>query len=428
LRIILDGHIHSKYSRATSRDMDIQHIARFAKVKGLNVVGTGDFTHPSWFKELKEGLEPSVFEGLYKPAGQPEGQVYFMVTAEVCTISEFKGRTKRIHHVIWAPSLEVAEQVSDVLSRYGSLEADGRPTLAVSPPELVEAVTELSSWLFLFPAHAWTPWFSLFGAFSGFNRLKDCYQDMAGRVYALETGLSSDPPMNWRVSELDRLAIISNSDSHSYWPWRLGREANVLEVKEPSYRAIIEAVKAGRSGGFLLTVETDPSYGKYHWTGHRNCGVSMPAREAVKLGGVCPVCGKRMTKGVEERVEELADRPEGYRLPGAPDYVHLIPLSEIIAVSLGLGNPQDRRVWEVYSGLTSKLGSEFDVMLNASYGEVERLAGKTVARLLAAVREGRVKIKPGYDGVYGRLVLEETVEAGVAEAPSRRQGTLEDFF
>ncbi len=408
--------------------MDIQHIARFAKVKGLNVVGTGDFTHPSWFKELKEGLEPSVFEGLYKPAGQPEGQVYFMVTAEVCTISEFKGRTKRIHHVIWAPSLEVAEQVSDVLSRYGSLEADGRPTLAVSPPELVEAVTELSSWLFLFPAHAWTPWFSLFGAFSGFNRLKDCYQDMAGRVYALETGLSSDPPMNWRVSELDRLAIISNSDSHSYWPWRLGREANVLEVKEPSYRAIIEAVKAGRSGGFLLTVETDPSYGKYHWTGHRNCGVSMPAREAVKLGGVCPVCGKRMTKGVEERVEELADRPEGYRLPGAPDYVHLIPLSEIIAVSLGLGNPQDRRVWEVYSGLTSKLGSEFDVMLNASYGEVERLAGKTVARLLAAVREGRVKIKPGYDGVYGRLVLEETVEAGVAEAPSRRQGTLEDFF
>ncbi|MHC1590253.1 MAG: endonuclease Q family protein [Candidatus Hecatellaceae archaeon] len=428
MRIILDGHIHSKYSRATSRDMDIQHIARFAKVKGLNVVGTGDFTHPSWFKELKEGLEPSVFEGLYKPAGQPEGQVYFMVTAEVCTISEFKGRTKRIHHVIWAPSLEVAEQVSDVLSRYGSLEADGRPTLAVSPPELVEAVTELSSWLFLFPAHAWTPWFSLFGAFSGFNRLKDCYQDMAGRVYALETGLSSDPPMNWRVSELDRLAIISNSDSHSYWPWRLGREANVLEVKEPSYRAIIEAVKAGRSGGFLLTVETDPSYGKYHWTGHRNCGVSMPAREAVKLGGVCPVCGKRMTKGVEERVEELADRPKGYRLPGAPDYVHLIPLSEIIAVSLGLGNPQDRRVWEVYSGLTSKLGSEFDVMLNASYGEVERLAGKTVARLLAAVREGRVKIKPGYDGVYGRLVLEETVEAGVAEAPSRRQGTLEDFF
>ncbi|HID18854.1 TPA: DNA helicase UvrD [Candidatus Bathyarchaeota archaeon] len=428
MRIILDGHIHSKYSRATSRDMDIQHIARFAKIKGLNVVGTGDFTHPGWFEELKETLEPSAFEGLYTPVGQPEGQVYFMVTAEVCTISEFEGKAKRIHHVIWAPSLEVAEQVSDVLSRYGSLEADGRPTLTVDPPELAEVVTELSSRLFLFPAHAWTPWFSLFGAFSGFNRLRDCYQDMAGRVYALETGLSSDPPMNWRISELDRLAIISNSDSHSYWPWRLGREANVLEAKEPSYQTIIEVFKARRSESFLLTVETDPSYGKYHWTGHRNCGVSMPAKEAVRLEGICPVCGKRMTKGVEERVEELADRPEGYMLLGAPNYVHLIPLSEIIATALGLENPQDRRVWKVYNGLISRFGSEFNVLLDAPYVEVEKLAGRAIASLLAAVREDKVKIKPGYDGVYGKLLLEaEKLEAAAGKA-FRRKGTLEDFF
>lgn len=424
MRIILDGHIHSKYSRATSRDMDLQHIARFAKVKGLNVVGTGDFTHPGWFRELKEGLEPSAFEGLYLPRNEPGSEVFFMITAEVCTISTFEGETKRIHHVIWVPSLEEAEQVSDVLAKYGNLEADGRPTLNVPPPELVEAVTELSSGVFLFPAHAWTPWFSLFGAFSGFDRFKDCYQDMAGRIHALETGLSSDPPMNWRVSELDRLAIISNSDSHSYWPWRLGREANVLEVKEATYRNILEALKHGVEGGFKLTVETDPSYGKYHWTGHRSCGVSMPAKEAAKLGGICPVCGKRMTKGVEERVEELADRPEGFKPQGKPCFVHLLPLSEIIAASLGLENPQDRRVWELYNALTSRFGGEFSVLLDAPYEEVERLAGRTLAVLLKAVREDRVKIKPGYDGVYGRLLLENVKGLGVVE----KKRTLEDFF
>jgi len=408
--------------------MDIQHIARFARIKGLNVVGTGDFTHPGWFRELRENLEPSVFEGLYepKPPGKLEN-IYFMASTEVCTISEFEGKTRRIHHVIWAPSLETAEQVSEVLSKYGSLEADGRPTLNVSPPELVEAVTELSREVFIFPAHAWTPWFSLFGAFSGFDRLSDCYQDMAGRIHALETGLSSDPPMNWRVSELDRLAIISNSDSHSYWPWRLGREANVLEVKEPSYKAIVEALKAGRAGGFLLTVETDPSYGKYHWTGHRACGVSMPAKEARRLGGICPVCGRRMTKGVEERVEELADRPEGFKPPGKPGYIHLIPLSEIIATALGLENPQDRRVWNIYEGLVSRFGSEFNVLLDAAYEEVERLAGREVASLLQAVREDRVEIKPGYDGVYGKLVFREA-EKVRGEVKAEVKGTLEDFF
>ncbi|MHC1586124.1 MAG: endonuclease Q family protein [Candidatus Hecatellaceae archaeon] len=427
MRVILDGHIHSKYSRATSREMDIPHIARFAKIKGLNVVGTGDFTHPAWFKELKEFLRPSPFSGLYEPLKEG-GNIYFMVTTEVCTISEFEGKTKRIHHVIWAPGFEVAEQISDALGKYGDLTVDGRPTLTMSPPELVEVVTQISRDAFLFPAHAWTPWFSLFGAFSGFNRFKDCYQDMADRVYALETGLSSDPPMNWRVSELDRLAIISNSDSHSYWPWRLGREANVFELPEPSYEAIVEALKRKDSSRFLFTVETDPAYGKYHWTGHRNCGVSMPAKEAVKHGGICPVCGKRMTKGVEERVEELADRPEGYKPPGSPGYVHLIPLSEIIATALGLENPQDRRVWALYDRLIARFGNEFAVLLDAPYREVAELAGETVARLLAAVREDRVKIKPGYDGVYGKLLLDEALKGEASRDEAKRKGTLEDFF
>jgi len=403
--------------------MNIRNIARFAKVKGLNVVATGDFTHPGWLKELKETLKLSPFEGLYQPA-ENEENVYFMVTTEVCTISSFEGKPRRIHHVIWVPSLEVAEQISEALSAYGDLEADGRPTLNMEPPELVERVTEVSSDNLVFPAHAWTPWFSLFGAFSGFDRLKDCYQDMTGRIYALETGLSSDPPMNWRVSELDRLAIISNSDSHSFWPWRLGREANVFELPEPSYKAIVNALKSKDNRRFLFTIETDPAYGKYHWTGHRSCGVSFPASEAVKLKGICPVCGRRMTKGVEERVEELADRPAGYRPEGAPGYIHLIPLSEIIAAALSLPGPQDRRVWNIYEKLIARFGSEFNVLLDAPYGEVEELAGKPVALLLAHVREGKAKIEPGYDGVYGRLLVDEVL----GETGKRVKGTLEDFF
>ena len=265
LRVIADLHIHSKYSRATSRKMDIGHIARFATIKGLKIVGTGDFTHPLWLRELRSELEDEHDIGLYRPVGSPGSDVLFMITGEVCTIfqSELDGRTHRIHHLILLPSLEAADQVDDRLAHYGDLSSDGRPTLDMRPAELVEEVLGVCPEAEIIPAHAWTPWFSIFGAFSGFDSVEECYEDMTGKIHALETGLSSDPPMNWRVSSLDRYALVSNSDSHSPHPWRIGREANVFEFgqDELSYRAVVEAIRKKDPRHFKLTIEVDPRYG-----------------------------------------------------------------------------------------------------------------------------------------------------------------------
>ncbi|MGC9345909.1 MAG: endonuclease Q family protein, partial [Candidatus Bathyarchaeales archaeon] len=278
--MIADLHIHSRYSRATSQKMCIEEIARFARIKGLNLVGTGDFTHPKWLKELQEVLVEEQDTGLYKVAKNPESPVNFMITTEVSTIFTFENEVKKVHHVILTPSIETAVQINETLTKYGDLSVDGRPTLNMDAPRLVEEVMEVSSENMVFPAHAWTPWFSVFGAFSGFNSLEDCYQDMTKHIYALETGLSSDPPMNWRLSKLDRFTLVSNSDSHSLWPWRIGREANVFELKRPSYREVADAIRLKDKERFKFTIETNPAYGKYHWTGHRNCNVALSPQEA----------------------------------------------------------------------------------------------------------------------------------------------------
>jgi len=426
LRVFLDGHIHSRYSRATSQDMTVTSIARYAQIKGLKVVGTGDSTHPLWYNELKALLEESPWDGLYTLKEAENPQVYFMVSCEVHTLFSFEGKQKKIHHVIWMPSLEVAEQLNEELRKYGSLEADGRPTLELTPPELVELTLQVSEENVVFPAHAWTPWFSLFGTFSGFDRLEDCYQDKTSKIFALETGLSSDPPMNWRIKELDRLALVSNSDSHSYWPWRLGREANVLELKNLGFRNIVEAIKSKDPRRFLFTVETNPAYGKYHWTGHRACGVSLPAQEAEKMESLCPVCGRKMTKGVEQRVEELADRPAGFKPEKTPAYVHLLPLSEVIATALGADSLSSQRVWLRYNALVRRFGNEYTVLLDASYGELCEVVERPVAELIVRVREGRVTVKPGYDGVYGKLIVKE--ETGKPAPGKKRKPSLRDYM
>ncbi|HDM88571.1 MAG TPA: DNA helicase UvrD, partial [Candidatus Bathyarchaeota archaeon] len=278
--IYADLHIHGRYSRATSAKMSIDEISRFAPIKGLNLVGTGDFTHPKWFRELREKLIEVSDTGLYKPLKKPDAPLYFMITGEVSTAFTFEGKLKRIHHLILSPSLEVADQVRYRLSKYGDLSVDGRPFLQMTAAELVEEVMETSQRNVIIPAHVWTPWFSLFGAFSGFNRIEDCYQDMTKHIFALETGLSSDPPMNWRLSALDKYALVSNSDSHSFWPWRIGREANVFNLKVLTYDEIVEAIRSKDTNRFLFTIETYPEYGKYHWTGHRACKVSLPPEEA----------------------------------------------------------------------------------------------------------------------------------------------------
>jgi uncharacterized protein (TIGR00375 family) len=382
-----------------------KEIARFAKIKGLNLVGTGDFTHPKWLKELEETLVHEPDASLYKFGRNPELPVYFMVTTEVGTIFTFESEVKKVHHVILAPNIEIAIQINDRLSKYGDLAVDGRPTLNMDASHLVEEVMEVSSENMVFPAHAWTPWFSIFGAFSGFNSVEECYQDMTKHIYALETGLSSDPPMNWRLSKLDNFVLVSNSDSHSFWPWRIGREANVFELKKLSYREIVDAIRLKDTERFKFTIETDPAYGKYHWTGHRNCHVALSSQEAVKLGNVCPVCRKKLTKGVEQRVEELADRPAGFKPRSVVGFVHLLPLSEIIATVLGVDSPSTQQVWSIYNLLVEKFGDEYSVLIDASKEALSTIVDEKIAEAIIRVREGRIKVVPGYDGVYGQLVI-----------------------
>jgi len=429
MRVIADLHIHGRHSRATSHKMSIGEIARFAKIKGLNLVGTGDFTHPQWLKELRETLVEEPGTGLYRVAENPDFPVYFMITTEVSTIFTFENDVKKIHHVILTPSIETAVQINERLAKYGDLSVDGRPTLDMSAPQLVEEVMEVSADNMVFPAHAWTPWFSIFGAFSGFDSVEDCYQDMTKHIYALETGLSSDPPMNWRLSKLDKFTLVSNSDSHSFWPWRMGREANVFELKSPNYWEIIEAIKNKDKKKFKFTVETDPAYGKYHWTGHRNCNVSLSPRDAIKLGNICPVCRKKLTKGVEQRVEELADRPTGFKPENAIGYLHLLPLSEIIATVLNSDSPSTQQVWSIYNKLVEKFGDEYSVLIDAPRDALEAVADARIAEAIIRVREDRIRVVPGYDGVYGRPIIFED-EASTAKNISEKvqQLNLTDFM
>ncbi|NWG11586.1 DNA helicase UvrD [Candidatus Bathyarchaeota archaeon] len=428
MRVIADLHIHSRYSRATSQKMCIEEIARFASIKGLNLVGTGDFTHPKWLKELRETLVPASGAGLHEVAGVQRAPVYFMMTTEVCTVFTFKNDVKKIHHVILTPNIETALQINDRLANYGNLEADGRPTLDMNAPQLVEEIMEISDENMVFPAHAWTPWFSIFGAYSGFNNVEDCYQDMTKHIRALETGLSSDPPMNWRLSKLDNYTLVSNSDSHSFWPWRIGREANVFELDRPSYREIVDAIRFRDKRKFKFTIETDPAYGKYHWSGHRNCHVSFSPQEAIKFGNICPVCRRNLTRGVEQRVEELADRPANFKSDGAIGFMHLLPLSEIIATVLNVDSPSSQNVWSIYNLLIEKFGNEYTVFIDASEDTLRRAVDEKIAQAIIRVRERRVKVMPGYDGVYGQIKIFD--ESHTEKAPSQRvqQMNLADFI
>jgi len=410
--------------------MNIRGITRSARLKGLNLVGAGDFTHPQWLKELREGLAEIPNANLYKPAGDLESPVCYMVTCEVSTIFTFNGKVRKIHHVVLTPSLETAVQINDRLAKYGDLAVDGRPILDMTAPQLVEEIMEVSGENVVIPSHAWTPWFSLFGAFSGFDRIEDCYQDMTRHVPALETGLSSDPPMNWRLSALDKYALISNSDSHSPWPWRMGREANVFELERFTYREVVDALRKRDQKRFRFTIETDPAYGKYHWTGHRDCQISLPPQEAIRLGNRCPVCRRVLTKGVEQRVEELADRPVGFKPEGAIGYVHLLPLSEVISTVMGVAYPGTKGVWDVYNALVRRFGDEYRVLLDAPREEMAKIVDPRIAEAVVQVREERVKVIPGYDGVYGQLVVLEEEKREVEKKPQEeiKQRSITDFM
>ncbi len=430
MRFIADLQLHSRFSGATSDKMRVDEISYYAQLKGLNLLGTGDALHPTWLAELEESLEELEGSGLYVSRSGEYRGIFFIVQTEVATVHELSGKARRIHHVILMPSFEIAHQLRDLLKPYGNIDADGRPVLEITPAELVEIVMATSRDNLVFPAHAWTPWWSIFGAFSGVDRVEECYEDQTKHIHAIETGLSSDPPMNYRCSWLDRYVLLSSSDAHSPYPYRIGREAVVFELPRPSYRELIDAVRKRDKSRIKMTVEVPPEYGKYHWSGHRRCSFGpVSPSEARKLGYKCPVCGRKLTKGVDDRVEELADREPGYTPPDAIGFIRLLPLQELIAVSLGMGPEAEaklmsQKVWKQYLKLIEAFGNEFNILLDASIESIREQAGPRLAELIAAMREDRLRFTPGYDGVYGRLML----EGGGKSESGRASGTLDRYY
>ncbi len=397
MEFIADFHVHSKYSRATSRDMDVEHIAAWAGLKGIQLMGTGDFTHHLWLEELKYKLQ-DLGNGLFKYQ-----DTCFILTAEISSIYSKNGRTYRIHNLIFAPSFKAVDAVNAALSRYGNLASDGRPILGLDAAEVARIVFDADENNMLIPGHIWTPWFSLFGSMSGFDRIQDCFEKQTPNIFALETGLSSDPAMNWRLSALDTYTLVSNSDSHS--PSKIGREANIFNC-ELSYGAIRQVLKTKDRSQFLCTLEFFPEEGKYHYDGHRACGVRLSPPETKAKKGICPTCGKPVTVGVLNRVDQLADRPEGYRPSNAIPFKNLVPLDEIIAEAKGVKS-NSAAVEREYRSAVSKFGTEFEILLKAGQEQLERGLPKRIAEGVLRVRQGKISIRPGFDGEYGTIQLFE---------------------
>lgn len=401
--VFADLHLHSKYSRAVSEKMDASGLYAGALEKGLGIVATGDFTHPKYFSELKSKLEPSDCEGLFKLKGRDDS-VKYMLSTEVATICSLGAAgVKKVHHIIYVPDFEQAAQINDRLSGMGNLAADGRPMFgSTTSSQIAEIIFETSKDAVIVPAHAWTPWFSVLGANSGYNTVDEAYEDQAKKIFAIESGLSSDPAMNWRLSSLDRFAIMSNSDSHSPYSWRLGRECNAFYFAKGkmSYDALFTAVRKKDANTFKFTVEVDPNYGKYHYDGHRACGVCSSPEQTRKTKGICPVCRRPLTIGVQNRVDELADRPEGYALEGAIPYKTLLPLNELISATIG--SPlASKKVAAEYGKLISAFKAELSILIDVPAPNLASVVDEKIVAAIIANRAARLKVSPGYDGEYG---------------------------
>ena len=399
-RVYADLHLHSKYSAATSLSMDLEHIAYYSRLKGLGIVATGDVLHPRWRSELRQKLVD--VGGLFVLADRPEGPL-FALSGEVSTIYKDGDHVRRLHHVVLYPSLDDVDSAAEALAEYGNLQSDGRPILSLSSENLLSELRHINDRIELFPAHIWTPHYSLFGV-HGYDSVQAAFGSVSGEVHALETGLSSDPEMNWTLSSLDRYLLVSHSDSQSPYPWRIGREANLFELSSLDYESMLQALRRRGPSRLLMTVETYPEYGKYHWPGHRSCNVSVSPEEFLRINGICPKCGKRLTTGVDLEVRERADRQRGFRPAGAADFVKVIPLSEILAYVTN-STVSSGKVWGQFKALVDRFGSEFSVLIDADLAELNQLAGKDLAAAIQRMRAGKLAIKPGYDGVYGELTL-----------------------
>ncbi len=395
MEFVADFHIHSKYSRATSRDMDVKHISEWAQLKGITLMGTGDFTHHLWLEELKGNLE-DLGNGLFKYQ-----DIYFILTSEISSIYSKKGKGYRIHNIVVSPSFKTTDKINEVLSRCGNLASDGRPILGLDAAELARIVFDIDENCMIIPGHIWTPWFSLFGSMSGFDRIEDCFEGQTSKIFALETGLSSDPAMNWRLSALDRFSLVSNSDSHS--PSKIGREANVFDC-ELNYKTIREVLKTKDKKRFLYTIEFFPEEGKYHYDGHRLCGTRLSPAQTKENKGKCPKCGKPVTVGVLNRVEQLADRPTGYVPSNSIPFKNFVPLDEIIAEAKGIGKAS-QGVEREYRSTISKLGNEFQILTKIPADVLKKNLPPKIADGIIKVRQGKVEIQAGYDGEYGKIAI-----------------------
>ncbi len=425
MRFIADLHLHSRYAQGCSRDISIKQLEKWAKVKGIDLLGTGDFTHPEWSKELKDELVTEKNGIYYTATGQA-----FMLTTEISLVyTQEKGR--RIHLVVFAPSFDAVDRITQYLLTHGRVDYDGRPIFKIPAWQFVKDLKAISEDIEIIPAHAWTPWFSLYGSKSGFDSLQECFKEQTKHIFAIETGLSSDVEMNDRLDQLKDIRYVSFSDSHSFWPWRLGREATIFELDELSYTNIIAAIRTGK--GFWGTIEVEPSYGKYHVDGHRNCNVMMEPAETKEHKGICPVCKKELTIGVLYRVDQLADHPQKED-NHSQKFFKLLPLHEILSLVLGKGIAT-KTVWNDYWKILKAAKHEYEILMETTREQLLAVTSPEIADAIIAVREGRVAFTPGYDGVYGvpnfpgktESYMKQKAVQNASKKPKAQKG-LNEFF
>ena len=399
VEVFADLHIHSRFARATSKDLTIDNLVKWAKIKGLHVIGTGDFQHPKWNAEIKEKLEEDENGILWLKNGDRD--ISFLWQTEISLMfSQGIKKRRAVHLLVFAPSTKIADKIISYLGSKGRLDYDGRPIFGISCKQFVHDLKAIDDGIEIICAHSFTPWFGLYGSDSGFDSLKECFEDEVKHIYAIESGMSADPSMIWRLKE--KVNIVSFSDIHSAWPWRFGREATIFELDKLSYDSIIKAVRTGE--GLKATIETPPEYGKYHWDGHRNCNFSCSPLESFKLENKCPVCSRGLTIGVENRIDKIAKEKEGYKPKDSKPFYKLLPLHEVIGVQIG-SKVESPKTWKIYNEIIAKFENEFYILLKASEKELfDKNVSDELIELILLNREGKINVKPGYDGVYGELV------------------------
>ena len=402
MKIIADLHIHSRYSRACSNQINLDNLEKWARIKGLNILGCADFTHPKWIQEIKEKLKEDENGILRSKTGFP-----FIWQTEISLMYSQGGR-RSVHYVVLSPNKESSDKITETLGKRGRLDYDGRPIFGINSVEFVDMLKNIDEKIEIIPAHCMTSWFGIFGSKSGFDSLKECFQEKANKIYAVETGISADPAMLWRLKE--NVNLVSFSDMHSYWPFRLGREATLFDFKELTYNNIIKAIRTGE--GLKGTIEVNPNYGKYHIDGHRNCDFYCDYKESRKLNKICPKCNKEMTIGVEYRVEELAKEEKGFKPRNAKEYYELIPLQELIGAVYDTKLMNSKKITTIYNKLISLFNNELNILMNVDEKDLLKAADEKLVNIILKNRRNELNLKPGYDGIYGEIVLSDKDKVG----------------